>query len=72
VEDQYTGIFEINNATGEMFLREGGGISLDYEKQQTFTVDVIAKDRCLDGCYFGKLAENCCANTALYSQEINF
>jgi len=55
VDDEYKGTFEVDNVTGEMFVPEGAGTKLDYEKIQSFNVEVTVRDRCQnDVCYFGK------------------
>jgi len=73
VELQYKGTFEIDAVTGWMYVPEGAGAKLDYEEVKSYTIEVTVRDRCQTNfCYFGKLAENDCANTILYSQKLIF
>jgi len=56
-----------------MYVPEGGGTKLDYEDVNVFSIEITVRDRCQnDGCYFGKLAENYCANTIPYGQKLIF
>ena len=73
MEDQYAGTFEIDTETGLMFVPEGEGTKLDYEKVNSFSIEVTVRDRCQNnGCYFGKLAENYFVNISAYWQKLIF
>jgi len=55
---KYKGIFEVDNATGLVYVPEGAGGSLDYEGVNTFSIEYTVRDRCESGfCYSGKLVE---------------
>jgi hypothetical protein len=58
----YKVIFEVDTETGLMFVPEGEGIKLDYETDKSFNIEVTVRDRCENGCYFGKWAEKCSKN----------
>ena len=67
MEERYKGLFEVDTVTGLMFVPEGKGTELDYEKDKSFIIEVTVRDRCQHGfCYSGKLAEKCCGIMCLY------
>jgi hypothetical protein len=58
VEAKYKGLFEVDSVTGEVYVPEGAGGSLDYEDVNTYSIEYTVRDRCEEGfCYPGKLVE---------------
>ena len=71
VEDKYKGTFEIDTNSGQLYVPEGAGTNLDYEGQNTFTIQITVKDYCQsEDCTFGKLTDKYCGNTCLDWREL--
>lgn len=52
LEELYRGIFEIDPVTGEVFVPKGNKDRLDYEKKESYEIQITVSDRCDTGnCY---------------------
>jgi hypothetical protein len=54
LEELYRGIFEIDPVTGEVFVPQGNKYPLDYEKKNSYEIQITVKDRCDSGICYGK------------------
>jgi hypothetical protein len=54
LDELYRGIFEIDPVTGEVFVPKGNKDRLDYERKNSYEIEIIVKDRCDSGICYGK------------------
>jgi hypothetical protein len=56
MEDAYKGTFEIDFVNGSVYLPDGQGSKIDYEKLNIYVIQITVRDRCdKDGFCYGKL-----------------
>jgi hypothetical protein len=69
MDENTKGPFEINIESGEVYLPEGRGDKLDYEKMKSYVIEVTVKDRCHVDNYCYRKLEKKLVEVSIYMDQ---